>query len=326
MTSLPPELDADSSLPEVRADDPLPPEVRAQRATKGDPEVRADDAQSPLPEVRADDPLSPEVRAKRATKGAPTPDEFAGFDDLPTVANRAATHTPNAPRFDGDVSELPDRACWALQNLLTRRYISGDRQPQLWSWVAEYQDVLRGRLSELDLRLRIVDELQVAFVEQAGYDSRWGRKILKRETIHTYDAILALHLAKYVRAARDEPVLITREEIHELFAGVTNTIDRDLALFDKRIERALDKMEELEFLRKQRDDADTFVVSPVISAVMTASVITDLQRQFEQFIGSGDTGEVPPEDLADEPADRDDDAADLDGDNAYGENDEGDDW
>jgi len=296
------------------------PEVRAQRATKGDPEVQAQA-----------DPSLPEVRAQRATKGAPesdvtptTPEEFAGFDDLPTVANRAATHTPNAPRFDGDVSELPDRACWALQNLLTRRYISGDRQPQLWSWVAEYQDVLRGRLSELDLRLRIVDELQVAFVEQAGYDSRWGRKILKRETIHTYDAILALHLAKYVRAARDEPVLITREEIHELFAGVTNTIDRDLALFDKRIERALDKMEELEFLRKQRDDADTFIVSPVISAVMTASVITDLQRQFEQFIGSGDTGEVPPEDLADEPAERDDDAADLDG--AYGENDEGDDW
>ena len=302
MTPLPPEAH------------PLLPEVRAQRATKGPETDPATDADS----------LPPEVRAHRATKGDPTPDEFAGFDDLPTVANRAATHRPNAPRFDGDVSELPDRACWALQNLLTRRYISGDRQPQLWSWVAEYQDVLRGRLSELDLRLRIVDELQVAFVEQAGYDSRWGRKILKRETIHTYDAILALHLAKYVRAARDEPVLITREEIHELFAGVTNTIDRDLALFDKRIERALDKMEELEFLRKQRDDADTFIVSPVISAVMTASVITDLQRQFEQFIGSGDTGEVPPEDLADEPAERDDDAADLDG--AYGENDEGDDW
>ncbi|MCX2755958.1 DUF4194 domain-containing protein [Gordonia sp. 4N] len=308
----------------------LPPEVRAQRATKGDAASESKPDSLP-PESRAHDPLLPEVRAQRATKGAPesdaaptTPDEFAGFDDLPTVANRAASHTPNAPRFDGDVSELPDRACWALQNLLTRRYISGDRQPQLWSWVAEYQDVLRGRLSELDLRLRIVDELQVAFVEQAGYDSRWGRKILKRETIHTYDAILALHLAKYVRAARDEPVLITREEIHELFAGVTNTIDRDLALFDKRIERALDKMEELEFLRKQRDDADTFIVSPVISAVMTASVITDLQRQFEQFIGSGDTGEVPPEDLADEPAERDDDATDLDG--AYGENDEGDDW
>ncbi|MGV9712807.1 DUF4194 domain-containing protein [Gordonia sp. NPDC003424] len=216
------------------------------------------------------------------------PDEFAGYDDLPAVPLTAADTGPGAPRFDGDVSEMPDRACWALQNLLTRRYISGDRHPQLWAWVAQYQDVLRIRLSELDLRLRIVDEMQVAFAEQCGYDSRWGRRLLKRETVNTYDAILALHLAKYVRASRDEPVLITREDIHELFAGVTNTIDRDMAAFDKRIERAIDKLDELELLRKHRDDPDTFTVSPVISAVMTASVITDLQRQFDQFIGAGD--------------------------------------
>ena len=44
----------------------------------------------------------------------------------------------------------------------------------------------------------------------------------------------------------------------------------------------------MEFLRAQRDDPDTFVLSPVITAVMTASVITDLQRQFRQFMSSGD--------------------------------------
>ncbi|MDL9935946.1 DUF4194 domain-containing protein [Gordonia sp. ABSL1-1] len=244
------------------------------------------------------------------------PDEYAGFDDLPAVPKTAVADTgPRAPRFDGDVSALPDRACWALQNLLTRRYVSGDRQPQLWAWVSEYQDDLRVRLSELDLRLRIVDELQVAFVEQVGYDSRWGRRILKRETINTYDAILALHLAKYARTARDEHMLITREEIHELFAGVTNTIDRDLALFDKRIERAIEKLDEIEFLRKQRDDPDTFVVSPAISAVMTASVITDLQKQFDQFIGAGETGDEEPGEDDGAATDR---TEDID--------DEGDDW
>ncbi len=48
-------------------------------------------------------------------------------------------------------------------------------------------------------------------------------------------------------------------------------------------------------------------------------MITDLQRQFEQFIGSGDTGEEPPEGAADEPTQPDD------AENAYGD-DEGDDW
>ncbi|KNA93338.1 DUF4194 domain-containing protein [Gordonia sp. w5E2] len=236
------------------------------------------------------DPNTPGATTNTSATSAPA-DEFAGYDDLPTAATHGRIDGPRAPRFDGDVSAMPDRACWALQNLLTRRHVSGDRNPQLWAWVTEYQDLLRSRLSELDLRLRLVDELQVAFVEQAGYESRWGRKILKRETIQTYDAILALHLAKFLRSSREETAIITREEIHEMFAGVTNTIDRDLALFDKRIERAIDKLEELDFLRRHRDDPDTFTVSPVITAVMTASVITDLQHQFEQFIGAGDTGD-----------------------------------
>lgn len=235
-------------------------------------------------------PNTPGATTDTSVSSAPA-DEFAGYDDLPTAATHGRIDGPRAPRFDGDVSAMPDRACWALQNLLTRRHVSGDRNPQLWAWVTEYQDLLRSRLSELDLRLRLVDELQVAFVEQAGYESRWGRKILKRETIQTYDAILALHLAKFLRSSREETAIITREEIHEMFAGVTNTIDRDLALFDKRIERAIDKLEELDFLRRHRDDPDTFTVSPVITAVMTASVITDLQHQFEQFIGAGDTGD-----------------------------------
>ncbi|NDK90009.1 DUF4194 domain-containing protein [Gordonia desulfuricans] len=224
----------------------------------------------------------------RAPAVPPVPDEFTGYDDLPAVARGSGDDGPRTPRFDGDVSAMPDRACWALQNLLARRYVSGDRTPQLWAWVIEYQELLRIRLSELDLRLRLATELEVAFVEQVGYDSRWGRRLLKRETIQTYDAILALHLAKHVRAAREERVLITTEEIHELFAGVSNTIDRDLALFDKRIDKAIDKLEEIEILRRHRDDPDTFTVSPAITAIMTASVITDLQRQFEQFIGSGE--------------------------------------
>ncbi len=106
-----------------------------------------------------------------SAKGLST-EEFNGYDDLPAVSRTAIEET-KVPRFDGDVSAMPDRACWALQNLLTRRYVSGDRTPQLWSWIVEYQEPLRIRLSELDLRLRLVTELEVAFVEQVGYDSRW---------------------------------------------------------------------------------------------------------------------------------------------------------
>jgi Domain of unknown function (DUF4194) len=206
------------------------------------------------------------------------------FDALPTIDPIDQTATGRrVARFDGDVSELPDRACWSLQHLLTRRYISKDTDAELWSWIVQYRRELAVRLSELDLRLKIADELDIAYVEQADYDSQWQRKLLRREPLNTYDSILALHLAKMMRASRDEHVLISREDIHELFGAIHHDTDRDTAAFDKRINNAIDRLAEIRILVRNRDDEDSFTVSPVINAIMTASMITELQQQFEQL-------------------------------------------
>ena len=77
------------------------------------------------------------------------------FSSLPQVDQTARPPVQRRPRFDGDVSELPDRACWALQHLLTRRYISAEADADVYSWVLEYRKGLSVRLSELDLLLRI---------------------------------------------------------------------------------------------------------------------------------------------------------------------------
>jgi hypothetical protein len=47
-------------------------------------------------------------------------------------------------------------------------------------------------------------------------------------------------------------------------------------------------------LRKTRDDEDSYTISPVITAIMTASVITELQQQFEQLLN----GAAPAEEEA----------------------------
>ena len=56
------------------------------------------------------------------------------FSSLPQVDQTARPPVQRRPRFDGDVSELPDRACWALQHLLTRRYISAEADADIYSW------------------------------------------------------------------------------------------------------------------------------------------------------------------------------------------------
>jgi Domain of unknown function (DUF4194) len=213
--------------------------------------------------------------------------DITAFSSLPQVDQTARTPHQRRPRFDGDISELPDRACWALQQLLTRRYISAEADSDLYSWVLEYRAQLSVRLSELDLMLRIVDGGDVAFIEQARYESARGVKLLRREPLGTYDSILALHLAQMMRAAGGQTVLISREEVHGLFSGVLNDVDRDTVTFTARVDAAIVRLAGLEILRKTRDDEDSYTISPVINAVMTASVIAELQQQFELLLSGG---------------------------------------
>ena len=216
-----------------------------------------------------------------------TTDADIDFSSLPQVDQTARTPHQRRPRFDGDVSELPDRACWALQQLLTRRYISAEADQDLYSWVLEYRAQLSVRLSELDLMLRIVDGTDIAFIEQARYESARGVKLLRREPLGTYDSILALHLAQMMRATGGQSVLISRDEVHGLFSGVLNDVDRDTVTFTSRIDAAIARLAGLDILRKTRDDEDSYTVSPVINAVMTASVIAELQQQFELLLSGG---------------------------------------
>ena len=213
--------------------------------------------------------------------------DITALSALPQVDQTGRTPHQRRPRFDGDVSELPDRACWALQQLLTRRYISAEADQDLYSWVLEYRAQLSVRLSELDLMLRIADGNDIAFIEQARYESARGAKLLRREPLGTYDSILALHLAQMMRASGGQGVLISREEVHGLFSGVLNDVDRDAVTFTARIDGAIARLAGLEILRKSRDDDDSYTISPVINAVMTASVIAELQQQFELLLSGG---------------------------------------
>ncbi len=220
-----------------------------------------------------------------------TPDSDIDFTSLPDVDRTGSggghSNRPRRPRFDGDVSAMPDRACWALQHLLTRRYISSESDRDVYSWIIEYRSDLSVRLSELDLQLRIAEGVDIAYVEQARYESAKGIKLLRREPLGTYDSILALHLAQMMRAGGDVGFLITRDEIHGLFSGVLNDTDRDTVTFTARIDAAIARLAGLDILRKTRDDEDSYTVSPVITAIMTASVITELQQQFEQLLKGG---------------------------------------
>jgi len=207
------------------------------------------------------------------------------FDKLPEVhqGDSASSASP-LPRFEGDLSELPNQACWALQNLLAQRYISKDTHPDLWAWTLDHRRVLTSRLSELDLRLRISEDLEVAYTEQAQTEVQHprARKLLRREPMTTYASILALQLARIARTSRAEQ-LIGRDDIHELFSGIRHRKDRDGAAIRNRVDEAITKMVNVKILVASSDDPDSFSISPVILAVMTGQMVDELSKEFERL-------------------------------------------
>lgn len=213
------------------------------------------------------------------------------FDGLPEVDLPKGGALPGmrAPRFEGDVSELPDRACWALQNLLTRRYLTKEDNREPWVWMMEHRQAIASRVSELDLRLRIHEDLEVAYVEPAAMESPSAHscKVLRREPLGTYASIVALHLTKIARTAPDERVLISRDDIHELFVNVSHGVDRDEAMMRDRIDEAIKRLTKAEILKVSRGDEHSYLISPVVLAVMSAQMIEALQAEFERLARGG---------------------------------------
>ena len=206
------------------------------------------------------------------------------FDDLPSVGSVAVdAHTARPPRFDGDSSAMSDRACWTLQNLLKSRYIRKATDPELWSWMMQYRSDIESRLCELNLRLKVVDDIETAFAEPMDDPSRWARRIVRRETLGTYDAILALQLTKLMRISHDEDAIISRTDLHELFSGVSHATNTDRVKFESRINGAIAKLVSTTLLNKVGDDEDSSTINPVIIAVMSASLVAELDRKFEQL-------------------------------------------
>jgi len=239
------------------------------------------------------------------------------FDNLPEVHQATASTTASRlPRFEGDVSELPSHACWALQNLLTRRYISKDNHPDLWTWVVEHRRVLASRLSELDLRLRIHEDLEVAYAEQAQPDTQHprARKLLRREPMGTYASILALQLARIARTSRADQ-LIGRDDIHELFSGIRHKKDRDEAMLRGRVDDAITKMVKVKILLPSSEDPESFSISPVILAVMSGQMVDELSREFDRLRSESDGDMTEEPDEADVDADDDDTDEWLDAEN-----------
>lgn len=183
--------------------------------------------------------------------------------------------------------QLPLPARKALIALLTSRFITRAKHPDVWRALLDHEEELRTRLDELFLTLHLDTDHEVAFKRQNGEDG--VPVLLRREKPLSRDASLLLVLLRQEHAftdAQDDAVTVTRDHIAEFLGRYQVDSAHDEVRIDRRVRAAIAAVERLELLTPGTDDADVYTVSPAVVPLIGTAELARLEELFLAAAGA----------------------------------------
>ena len=212
----------------------------------------------------------------------------------------AVTVPGGGPRFDGDTSELPPEACWALQELIAAPHVL-EQSHGHWAALLKHEERLRSRLSELGLLLEVNHEHGYAFTRQASDPSPHSRTLLRARTLSLAASALALWLYNQYLIAPQDPVVEEPDMVDHLL-GYKPPSDTDEAGFAKRARTAIRSLEEAHLIRAI-PGTSRYLIYPVITSVLSAERVAALTARYRELAagpgGPGGAGTQEAPDLGD---------------------------
>ncbi|MDF0529249.1 DUF4194 domain-containing protein [Tsukamurella sp. 8F] len=224
--------------------------------------------------------------------------------DLPGLARLGAA-ADTAPRFDGDTSQLPTPVCYALQELIAAPHVSA--KSKNWLVIEAHEEILRSRLSELNLALEINHDTRHAFTRQiSGNDSR-QRNLLRAQSLSLAASVLALFLRLEHLSSPDETCVVEKSEMIDHLVSFRPARDTDEAGFLRKAEAAVNQLESRKLIR-QVGATDRYMVHGVIASLLTPEQVDTYTAAYRDLAGADkDLGEPAAPVAA---ADVDEEAAD----------------
>ncbi|MGH3274064.1 MAG: DUF4194 domain-containing protein [Streptosporangiaceae bacterium] len=218
------------------------------------------------------------------TDAAAMPPAAAEIEDMfaETGDTQVGSHVNGGgprPRFDGDSSQLPPDACWALQELVAAPHVSEDKSKKHWPALLQYEKQLRSRLSELGLILEINRDHGFAFTRQADDPSPHSRTILRARTLSLAASTLALYLYNQYLLAPEDPVVETDDMIEHML-GYKPPGNTDEAGFQKKIQTAIKSLEEASII-KPIVGTSRYVIYGIITAILSAERVEALNARYK---------------------------------------------
>ncbi|SIS21399.1 DUF4194 domain-containing protein [Williamsia sterculiae] len=205
------------------------------------------------------------------------------FDDS-TPVGTLGEEREAAPRFDGDTSQLPAPVCYALQELVAAAHVSG--RSRNWRTVEAHEEIIRSRLSELNLVLVLDHENRYAFTRQVSENDPRQRNILRSATLTLAGSVLALFLRQKYLTSVDDPVTVERDEMVDHLLGYKPTDDTDEAGFVRRVDAAINLLESRKVIR-QIAGTQRYAVFGVIAALLTPEQVQAHTDAYLALAGRG---------------------------------------
>ncbi|EWS81331.1 hypothetical protein BF93_17365 [Brachybacterium phenoliresistens] len=189
--------------------------------------------------------------------------------------------------WPGDPGTLPLDVRRVLVALLKGPYVSHQKDPLLWSALLAHEGVVRRRLGDLLLDLAIDADAEVAFsrnlVPDPDFDSPVP-SVLRTAPLSFIDSALLLHLRHLLLqgAARQERVVIGRDEIDAHMQAYVASSGNDEAQFRKRLDASVKRMSEYSILLRTETE-DRWEISSILALILTAEEIGGIEEEYERL-------------------------------------------
>lgn len=183
---------------------------------------------------------------------------------------------------------------------LMRGVLYRDEHPDLWQTLTQHQVPVIDYVRVIGLDLQLDEDEGYAYLSQHLVDdsdedeqaqassSRLQPRLIQRRALSYPVSLLCVLLRKRMiehDTGGDQPrLIITRDEMVEMLRLFLPT-QSDEARIVEQIDRQINKVEELGFLRKLKGKGDTYEVRRVLKALVDAQWLADLNEKLEAYRG-----------------------------------------
>lgn len=201
-----------------------------------------------------------------------------------TESTDAAESALSSELWAGDTGGLPDRTRRVLLRLVRGPYLSGAREPQLWSVLLSDEAILRSRAADLFLELVIDRDNEFAFVRNAPAEE--APKAVRSERLTFLDTAMLLALRQTLLSEEGRGrVIVGQNEIFEQLT-VYRTPDRDEKDFLSRLNSSWHKMQnKLRVLHPV--GTDRAEISPVLRLIVDAEQVRAITAEYKRLAHEG---------------------------------------